>query len=138
MSHVKKISRTLYFASHNPKEACDLLRSKGISVSSEQDTENIAEGLTRVVKKGSEADLSDVVKIHPDYEMIKENLVEHEGYIKKSDVKEEIKAADSVTAPATTNIIMPNPLISKGTVSFIGGVVATLTVLYLIKNNKSN
>ena len=136
MAKTKPIPSTLFIASRKPKEAHEFLKSKGINANV-NDTEDLAVNLTRVIKNGNEDDIAKIVDLHPDKEMIKEKLINFEGYAVKEVApkkggEEEVVRADAKVPAKTTTPILPH-IFNTNTYCFIGGVAATLVTIHLIK-----
>lgn len=138
-----KIPKTIYIASNNPTQCVVLLKEHQIKVD-EDNVQSIAEGLTYLIKNGKENDLSKIIALHPDREMILADAKKFGGYNNvtaeetlKAKTEKETKAND-VNVEGEKKTETPKAIINPNTAHVLLGVGFTLfaiaTISYLVKH----
>lgn len=142
-----KIPKTVYIASNNPTQCIALLKEHQIKVD-EDDAQSIAEGLTYLIRNGKENDLSKIIALHPDREMILSDAKKFGGYnttanldgeALKAKIEKETKAKNvNSTNDETKKEPKANTIISPNTANILLGasitLIAIVTISYLVKH----
>ena len=146
-----KIPKTLYIATNNPVDSVGLLKNYQIKVDA-NDAESIAKGLSYLVANGTEKDLSKIIALHPDRELILEDAKRFDCNSAKEEIddtkrKNNVNASKSNNVNASGDTTPPpspstptNSLITSNTAHLLIGIGITLvsiaTISYLVKNIK--
>jgi len=146
-----KIPKTLYIATNNPINSVEFLKNYQIKVDVDN-PESIAKGLSYLVANGTEKDLSKIIALHPDRELILEDAKRFDCNSAKEEIddtkrKNNVNASKSNNVNASGDTTPPPPpstptnsLITSNTAHLLIGIGITLvsiaTISYLVKNIK--
>lgn len=143
-----KIPKTVYIASNNPSQCVALLKEHQLIVDAE-DAQSIAQGLTYLIKNGKENDLSKIISLHPDREMILADAIKFGGYNNtttssvnddeksKAEAKANNTNAANETKSETKSETKATTIINPNTAHVLLGITITLlaiaTISFLVK-----